>query len=256
MTAVSVKCLVILSLQSESASTTIWIHTRIIMAVNCNVLSLGPIAVRWNCCSKSVCLSNWTIVYVWVILLQIISFSYKNNRYWIDFHRFSCVNSPKSWNIGIPIRIATEAYMLRPMHDNDDDHNGDDDRVLSTYFGYSCICSFDAIAPCFCHMSLWFDILLFFPLQSPPALICLLIFFVCELLRFLAMHIIINTCERSHAHTRTQAQREYSEFTLAILYSFSLYCYCWYVCERFSISRKKNEKFFREHLHTFETFEH
>lgn len=146
--------------------------------------------------------------------------------------------------------------MLRPMHDNDDDHNGDADRVLSTYFGYSCICSFDAIAPCFCHMSLWFDILLFFPLQSPPALICLLIFFVCELLRFLAMHIIINTCERSHAHTRTQAQREYSEFTLAILYSFSLYCYCWYVCERFSISRKKNEKFFREHLHTFETFEH
>lgn len=119
---------------------------------------------------------------------------------------------------------------------NDDDSNSDNvDRVLSPHFYIPCILQhsssyFVGKKNCsqFCRMLLWLELLLFsfvslssscfffvnfyvvlFSFASFYSLtIFLLIFYVCELWGFLAMHIIINTCEWIRTQRQTDTRKK------------------------------------------------
>lgn len=103
----------------------------------------------------------------------------------------------------------------------------------------------DVFVVCFVGFILLFPrflVFLLFCFRSRSVLFrqLLLIFYVCELWGFLAMHIIVNTCERAHTHTQEWRERE----SIWLLF-FSFYLF---LC-LLHLLRKTEGKFFHGHLH-------
>lgn len=90
----------------------------------------------------------------------------------------------------------------------------------------------DVFVVCFVGFILLFPrflVFLLFCFRSRSVLFrqLLLIFYVCELWGFLAMHIIVNTCERAHTHTQEWRERErvFGCCFFLFIYSFA-FCIC------------------------------